>query len=82
MKFHVEFSYDTAGREKLLNFFRHGGLDTDGPVKIAGAWISIQTGNGFALVDTKDGKAFFELCSAWSEYGELKVTPVIDAASA
>jgi hypothetical protein len=82
MKFHVEFTYGTANREKLLKFFHSGGLFGDGPVKITGAWISIQTGNGFALIETKDGKAFFELCSSWSEYGQIKVTPVIDAATA
>ena len=82
MKFHVEFTYDTQVREKLLHFFQHGGLNADGPVKISGAWIAIQTGTAFALIETKDGKAFFDLCSSWSEYGEIKVTPVIDAASA
>lgn len=81
MKFHVEFTYRAEEREKLLNLLQVGGLPAEGPVKVLGAWIAIQTGAGFAMVDTHDSRAFYELCSTWSEYGQIKITPVIDVAS-
>lgn len=80
MKFHVEFTYQSAEREKLLNFLHGDGLPSDGPVKVLGAWLAVQTGVGYAALETKDGQAFFELCAAWSEYGQVRVTPVIDLA--
>jgi hypothetical protein len=79
VRFHIEFSYRAEEREKLLSFLHGGGLAADGPLKVLGAWIAVQTGTGFALVETKDSRAFYQLCSVWSDYGQLKVTPVIEA---
>ncbi len=80
MKFVIEFTYTTEEREKLISFLNSGALVPDGPVKVLGAWIAVQTGSGYAVLDTKDSKAMYELCSSWSEYGKLKVTPVMDVA--
>ncbi len=80
MKFVIEFTYSTEEREKLLNFLQTGALTPDGPVKVLGAWVAIQTGNGYAVIDTKDSTAMYQICSSWSEYGQVKVTPVIDVA--
>jgi len=79
MKFHIEFTYGPEQREKLLNFLRIGGLPADGPVKVLGAWLAVQTGGAYAVIDGGDATAIYQLCSAWSEYGQVKVTPVIDA---
>ena len=80
MTFHITFTYKTAEREKLLHLLHGGALTADGPLKLAGAWISAQTGAGFAVIETKDAKAIYDLCSGWSEYGQITVTPVIAAA--
>ncbi len=80
MKFHVQFTYKAAEREKLLRCLHGEGLTAEGPLKLVGAWIAVQTGVGFALIDSQDAKAIFDLCSVWSEYGQITVTPVIEAA--
>jgi|GEM_PF-2407581 len=80
MKFHVHFTYKAAEREKLLRILSDGALSSDGPLKIVGAWISVQTGDGFALVDSKDAKAIYNLSSVLSDYGQITITPVIEAA--
>lgn len=79
MKFHVEFTYKSGDREKLLRYMTSEGLKSNGTVKFKGAWIAAETGRGFAIVETDDGAALYELCSQWIDYGELKVTPVIAA---
>jgi hypothetical protein len=76
MKFHVEFSYNSESREKALRFLKGDGLK-EGGLKVKGVWIAAQTGTGFAVVDTDDATALYALCSQWSDYGTLKVTPVI-----
>ena len=80
MKFVIEFTYNTEEREKLIKFLQSGALDPDGSVKVVGAWIAVQTGSGYALLDTKDSKAMYQMCSSWSEYGKVRVTPVLDVA--
>ncbi len=79
MKFHVEFAYAPGDREKLLRVLQGGGLSAAGPLTIDGAWVAIQTGSGYAVIDTKDAKAFYQLCSAWSDFGQVKVTPILAA---
>lgn len=80
MKFHIAFTYRPDEREKLMNFLQGGGLEFDGTLKLLGCWIAVQTGNGYALIETQDAKAIYEHCSRWSEYGQVTVTPVVDAA--
>lgn len=80
MKFHVHFTYKAAERENLLRLLHLEGLSADGPLKIVGAWIAVQTGVGFALVDSKDAKAIYDLSLVWSDYGQITITPVIEAA--
>lgn len=82
MLFHVEFQYDPSEREKVLNFLQSGALKPDGHVKVVGAWIAMETGSGYAILDSKDGNAVFQLCSAWTEYGQLRLTPIVNAADA
>ena len=81
MNFHIEFTYGTGQRENLLHFLRAGALPEDGPVKVLGSWLAVQTGSGYAVIAADDATAIYQLCSAWSEYGQVKVTPVIDAAA-
>jgi hypothetical protein len=81
MKFHVQFTYKAADREELLRFLHTEGLNSEGLVKLIGAWIAVQTGVGFAVIDSKDAKAVYDRCSRWSEYGQITVTPVIEAAN-
>ncbi len=79
MKFHIEFSYESGEREKLLHFLSGGALATEDPIKVVGSWIAAATCRGFALVETNDAEALYRLCSAWSDYGKVDVTPVIAA---
>lgn len=79
MKFHIAFTYRPEEREKVLNFLNGGGLEFEGAVKLVGCWIALQTGSGYSIVDAQDGKAIYEHCSRWSEYGQISVTPVIEA---
>lgn len=79
MKFHVEFTYKSGDREKLLRYMTSEGLQSNGAVKFKGAWIAAQTGRGFAILETDDAAALYELSSQWVDYGELEITPVIAA---
>lgn len=81
MIFHVAFDYRVQDREKLLHFLHSGGLSTEGPATVLGAWLAVQSGTGFALIETDDGTAIYLLCSKWAEYGKVQVTPVIDAST-
>ncbi len=76
MTFHIEFTYAVSEREKLMNFLRAEGLGGDGPLQILGAWVAIQTGTGYFVVSTTDTKAIHAFCARWSEYGQVKVTPI------
>ena len=80
MKFHAEFTYAPDQREKLLRMLHGGGLKADGDLKVKGAWISAQTGTGFALLETDDAAALFQMCSEWSDFGQVRLTPVVAAA--
>ena len=79
MTFHVTFTYDASSRDHLLNFLKAGGLRTDGSIKIVGAWVALETGVAFAIVKSDNAKSIYEMCSAWTEYGEITVTPVLAA---
>jgi hypothetical protein len=79
MKFHIEFRYGSEEREKLLHYLSGGALAADDAIKVIGTWIAIETGVGYAIVESKDGDALYRLCSGWSDYGAVKVTPVIAA---
>ena len=76
MKFHVQFTYESQGREKLLRFLDSGGLFADG-VNLKGAWIAAKAGFGYAIIEADDAKPLYDLCAAWSEYGHLELTPLI-----
>lgn len=77
MRFHAEFTYDSKEREKLFQFLNAGALKTDAALKIVGTWLAVETGTGFAIIETDDAQALYSLCAAWSEYGKAKVTPVV-----
>ena len=78
MKFMVQFGYKSSEKENLLRQLDVGGLEQHG-LSVAGAWIAVQTGLGFVLVDTDDALKLYEVCSKWSDYGALTIYPVIDA---
>ena len=73
-------TYTPDQREKLLRMLHNGGLKTDGDLKVKGAWISVQTGTGFALLETDDAAALYRMCSEWTDFGQVKLTPVLAAA--
>lgn len=79
MKLHVEFTYRTEDRGKVFQLLAGGGLQAESGVAVKGAWVAMQTGRGFAIVDVKDPAKFYQLCTQWSDLGELKITPVIAA---
>ncbi len=81
MKFHLQLDYQKAERENALNLLHAGGLNPHGPVKIEMVWVAVQTCTAFALVETTDPKAMYELCSRWSDVGKVTVTPVLSASS-
>jgi hypothetical protein len=77
MRFHVIFEYTSESREQLLQFVDTGGLKSDGPLKVLGAWIAAETGSAFAVIETDDAKALYQLCANWADYGHVHVSPVI-----
>ena len=60
MKFHVEFTYQSAQRERLLTFLHAEGLPSDGPVRVLEAWPAVQSGVGYAALKTRDAQAHFD----------------------
>lgn len=79
MMFHVEFTYSSGQREKLLRLVESEGLKANGPLKFRGAWVAAQTGKGFAIIETDDASALYDICSQWVDYGGIQLTPVISA---
>ncbi len=79
MKFHVEFNYESDQREKVLRLLHEGGLKSSDCLKVKGAWVALATGYGFTVIECDDARTIYELCSVWSDYGKIRVTPVIDA---
>ena len=77
MQFHVEFKYRPEEREKLFRFLDSGALQTEDPLRIIDAWIAVETGTGYAIVETTDAKSLYSLCSNWSEHGCVKVSPLL-----
>ena len=77
MQFHVEFKYRPEEREKLIRFLDAGFLQTEELLKIVDAWIAVETGTGYVIVETTDAKSLYSLCSNWSEYGCVKVSPLL-----
>jgi len=78
MRFHVEFTYSSSSRDKVLRLLRDRGLNPGNNLKILQAYVAIATGTGYVIVDTNKAAALYEACSAWSDIGQLKVTPVIE----
>ncbi len=77
MRFHVILEYPSESREKLLQLVGSGALHAEESIKVVGAWIAAETGSAFAVMETNDAKALYAICSNWSEYGTVHVTPVI-----
>jgi len=75
VKFHIEFAYRTDRREDLLNFLHAGALQMEGSVQVLGAWLALQTGKGYALIDTKDSKALYRISSAGRTMGRSRLLP-------
>lgn len=59
----------------VARFLETGGLPPKG-VKLLGRWHG--TGVGFALAESKDGKALFEWLAQWSDHLEFGVHPVVE----
>lgn len=77
MRFMATFTYDPKVRERLLKFLHGGGLDGGSSLKVAGAWLSAQTGTGYAVLEADDARAIYDLSVSWSEFGQINLTPVI-----
>jgi hypothetical protein len=77
MRFHVILEYPSESRENLLKLVETGALHAEETIKVIGAWIAAETGSAFAVMETNDARALYGLCSNWSEYGTVHVTPVI-----
>jgi hypothetical protein len=79
MTFHVQFDFQPQDRERLVRFLHQNERSAADGVKFAGRWLAIQSGTGFAILETDDAGAIYALCSAWSDYGQVNVTPVVHA---
>lgn len=77
MQFHVEFKYRPEEREKLIRLLDVGALQTEAPLRIVDAWIAVETGTAYVIVETTDAKLLYSLCSTWSEHGCVKVSPLL-----
>ena len=81
MRFHVKFTYGSENREKVLQLLHQGVLKSEATVKAERVWIAIGSGVGFAILETNDEKALYQLGVTWSDFGELEFTPIIEAKS-
>ena len=76
MKFMVSWKIAPAHMPPAVTrFLETGGAPPKG-VKMLGRWHG--TGLGFALADTKDGKALYEWAAQWSDQLEMAVHPVVE----
>ncbi|MDA1229589.1 MAG: DUF3303 family protein [Planctomycetota bacterium] len=78
MKFHVKFTYGSANRDKVLQLLHQGALKSEATVKAERVWSAIGAGMSFAILETNDEKALYELGVTWSDFGQLEITPIID----
>ena len=76
MKFMVTWKIPPAHMASATaRFLETGGMPPKG-VKMLGRWHG--TGMGFALCESKEGKALFEWMAQWSDQLDLVVTPVVE----
>ena len=77
MLFHVELEYRSEAREELIRFLAAGALQTEEPLKMVGSWVAAESGTGYAIIETPDARTLYSFCATWSEYGCVKVTPLL-----
>ena len=41
--------------------------------------VALEIGDAFVIVKSDNAKAIYYLCSTWTEYGEITVTPILAA---
>jgi hypothetical protein len=59
----------------VARFLKTGGTPPKG-IKMLGRWHG--AGLGFALADSKDGKALYEWIAEWSDLLDMSVQPVVE----
>ena len=64
----------------MARFLEAGGLPP-APVELIERWHGM-SGEGFAVVETSDGKALYAWVAEWSEFLPLKTTPCLEDADA
>jgi hypothetical protein len=76
MKFMVTWKIAPAHMAPAVaRFLETGGTPPKG-VKLLGRWHG--PGLGFALADSKDGKALYEWVAEWADQLEMAVHPVVE----
>jgi hypothetical protein len=65
----------TSMAPAVARFLKTGGIPPKG-VKMLGRWHG--AGTGYALFDSKDGKAIYEWIAEWSDHLEFAVQPVVE----
>ncbi len=76
MKFMVTWKIPpTQMASAVARFLKTGGPPPKG-VKMLGRWHG--AGSGFALADSKDGKALYEWITEWSDVLDMSVQPVVE----
>lgn len=79
MKFHLKLTIDPDNRESVIRYFNAGGAETTDGVKLEGVWVAAQTGIGFMILSTDDGKALHQYISTWADVATIELTPIIEA---
>ncbi|MCP4460413.1 MAG: DUF3303 domain-containing protein [Cytophagales bacterium] len=46
-------------------------------MKVEGAWLGAQTGIAYVVVEADKDVDLYHACSRWTEYGTLKMIPVV-----
>jgi hypothetical protein len=81
MTYMIEFRHTSEKAHLARELLKAlGGLEAGAAVHVKGAWVAVQTGSGYALVDATDAVQLYAMCARWADIGEVNVIPVVPVA--
>lgn len=78
MKFMVEFSVQSGGRERLIAEFERRGPNQHPGVVFRNAWVGTYTDVAFVLVEGESVAAIEKVAASWGEFGEHRIHAVAE----
>ena len=78
MKFFVEFELKPGNKNKMIEAFELRGSNRNPGVTLRGAWIGKNEEVVFVLAESDNEDLLVKAAQSWGEYGDYKITPVID----